>query len=318
MAEIAARFEVELRLATLFEAPTLRALAARLDQRRNDGWQPLIAIRRTGRRPPLFFAPGAGGNPLYLATLARELGEDQPFIALQARGLDGVEPPCATVEEAAALAVDAIRAEQPSGPYLLGGHSYGGWLALAIARRLRDAQAEVGAVVIADAWPGTGLAGPETEVGADAALPLLVQAIEGTFGCRLALPSEALRAADEATQLTALQRALEQAGLLPPGSPLAPLRGQVAVFLAHHRTRFRPPRCDDLPITVLVASEPIPGAAPAEHPARMEALRAAWRRQAPQARCVDVPGHHLDMLAPAHAAQAAAAMRTALPLLRTI
>ena len=63
-------------LATLFQAPTITALANVLRQR---GWQPswrsLVALRSTGTKPPFFCVHAVGGNVLEYNALAQEILE---------------------------------------------------------------------------------------------------------------------------------------------------------------------------------------------------------------------------------------------------
>ena len=94
-ADIEKSFGRSLPLATLFQAPTVARLAAKL---REEGWaapwSSLVLIQRgTRERPPFFCIPGVGGNILGLYDLARHLGPDQPVYGLQARGLDGQAEP---------------------------------------------------------------------------------------------------------------------------------------------------------------------------------------------------------------------------------
>ena len=53
----------------------------------------LVEITRGGNRPPLFCVHGAGGNVLNFRDLSWGLHHDQPFFALQARGVDGTTEP---------------------------------------------------------------------------------------------------------------------------------------------------------------------------------------------------------------------------------
>jgi acyl transferase domain-containing protein/thioesterase domain-containing protein len=143
----------------LFEAPTVRSLAARLreDLGRDEtavdapaaaptaasGFQPLVPIRTTGSRPPLFVAAGKGGNAMNLRHLAARLEAEQPFYGIQHRGFDGQHPPHDSLEEMAAEAVAAMREVQQQGPYRLGGFSAGGLLVLEMAQQLHAAGEEV-------------------------------------------------------------------------------------------------------------------------------------------------------------------------------
>jgi thioesterase domain-containing protein len=95
--------------------------------------------------------------------LARRLGTDQPLYGLQARGLDGREPPHTRVEDMAAHYVREIRAFQPKGPYFLGGSSFGGTVAFEMAQQLRAMGQPVGMLALFDTWgPGYGRLQPGT------------------------------------------------------------------------------------------------------------------------------------------------------------
>jgi thioesterase domain-containing protein len=101
---------------------------------------------------------------LAYAELAHLLGPDQPFYGVQSPGLEGEAPPLDSLEAMAALYVEAVRAVQPRGPYLLGGWSMGGSLAFEMARQLQARGEEVGLVALIDtyanAFPG-GTVSPE-------------------------------------------------------------------------------------------------------------------------------------------------------------
>jgi thioesterase domain-containing protein len=127
-----------------------------------NGWSPLVQIRKGGSRRPFFCVHGAGGNLLNFRDFSERLGAEQPVFGLEARGVDGQLPPATSIEEMADLYLDAIRRQQPSGPYLLGGYSGGGVVALEMARKLTEAGERTNEVVLLDTFhPGTS----EREVG---------------------------------------------------------------------------------------------------------------------------------------------------------
>ncbi|GHG97200.1 non-ribosomal peptide synthetase [Streptomyces lanatus] len=146
--------------ATLFEAPTPAALAARLAvgqpngdaEDAEDAYAPLLALRREGDLPPLFcLHPGLGLGWGYAALLPH-LAPGRPVYALQTPVLSGGQLPH-TLGELAESYVPLIRSARPHGPYLLLGRSFGGPLAHELAVRLRAAGERVALVAVLDAMP---------------------------------------------------------------------------------------------------------------------------------------------------------------------
>ena len=125
-------------LATLFQAPTIKQLASLLlSNEGNDSSLPsLVPIQPNGSKPPFFCIHARGGNVLFYRDLAKRLGPDQPFYGLQMVGLDGKRPFQTRVEDMAAHYLKEIRTIQPTGPYFLGGASFGGTAAYEMAQQL--------------------------------------------------------------------------------------------------------------------------------------------------------------------------------------
>jgi len=81
--------------------------------------------------------------------LARALGSDQPFYALEPYPLDG-RLGLPTLEDMAAAHIKAMRAVQPEGPYLLGGWCNGGLIAYEMARQLLTEGQAIDLLVLMD------------------------------------------------------------------------------------------------------------------------------------------------------------------------
>ena len=75
--------------------------------------------------------------------LGRKMTWSGPVIGIQARGLDGRDPPYETVEAMTDEYLAAVKTRQPQGPYFLCGYSFGGLVAFELARRLRERGDEV-------------------------------------------------------------------------------------------------------------------------------------------------------------------------------
>jgi thioesterase domain-containing protein len=116
------------------------------------GPRSLVEIARGGNRPPLFCVHGAGGNVLNFRDLSWGLHHDQPFFALQARGVDGTTNPHRSIEEMAKAYVEEIRTLRPHGPYLLAGYSGGGIVAFEMAQQLKALGEEVPLLVFFDTY----------------------------------------------------------------------------------------------------------------------------------------------------------------------
>ncbi|MCA1587041.1 MAG: phosphopantetheine-binding protein, partial [Acidobacteria bacterium] len=151
--QVEQQFGTRLPLATLLEAPTLAQMAGLIGQENwTPSWSSLVPIQREGTRTPFFCTHGAGANVLYLRTLARYLGDDQPFYGLQSQGLDGKTAPFERVEDMAAHYLNELRSVQPQGPYMLGGFSFGGVVVFEMAQQLVAQGEEVSLLALIDTF----------------------------------------------------------------------------------------------------------------------------------------------------------------------
>ncbi|MEV7125571.1 non-ribosomal peptide synthetase [Streptomyces sp. NPDC093260] len=129
-----------LEVITVLRAPTVRALARRLDGPRASGapaYDPVVPMQTGGAKTPLFCVHPGVGEVLVFVNLAQYFVGDRPFYALRARGFEDGEKPFATFEQMVDSYVEAIRARQPHGPYAVAGYSFGGAVAFEIAKELR-------------------------------------------------------------------------------------------------------------------------------------------------------------------------------------
>ena len=147
-----------LELGELFRAPTVAALAASVVR----GARPrslVIPLQPEGTEPPLFCLLGIW---IY-RDLAEALGHDQPTYGVyvpEEQSLvlaDGEEAQeVLSIDRLAAAYCDAIREAQPNGPYRLAGLSFGGVVAMEVARRLARDGAVVEHVILLDSVLPTG------------------------------------------------------------------------------------------------------------------------------------------------------------------
>ncbi|MDE9462049.1 amino acid adenylation domain-containing protein [Xenorhabdus bovienii] len=144
-------YGINVPLSAFVSAPTIAQLAMLI---RDGGGQfkfePLVPLRETGHRRPLFLVHPMGGNILSYLRMLSHLPSDQPLYALQASGVDVGSSPIATIEEQASFYIDAIKRIQPNGSYVIGGWSYGGFVAFEMANQLIQLGEVVDDILILD------------------------------------------------------------------------------------------------------------------------------------------------------------------------
>jgi enterobactin synthetase component F len=170
VAHFHARFEMELPLGSLFEAPTIADLAALVERLSGEEIDPLSVMlplrtvaKTTGR--PLFCIHPMAGVSLGFSGLLRHLDSMMPVYALQSRGLHGGASLPASIEEIAADYLEQIRRIQPEGPYRLIGRSLGGLIGHSIAglMQAQKLQVELLAMIDSSLFTSGEFARPRTE-----------------------------------------------------------------------------------------------------------------------------------------------------------
>ena len=160
IAAIDEHFGVSVTAAVLLESPTVAELARRLVRRREHDASAVVALRAEGTGTPLFCVAGGGSPATSLRALADTLGP-RPVYGIQARGLEERARPDRSVEACARRYVREVRSIQPTGPYLLAGHSFGGLVAFEMACLLEADGDEVAQLTIIDTIaPGAAMSVP--------------------------------------------------------------------------------------------------------------------------------------------------------------
>uniref|UniRef100_UPI000670B5C3 non-ribosomal peptide synthetase n=1 Tax=Kitasatospora sp. MY 5-36 TaxID=1678027 RepID=UPI000670B5C3 len=171
----------EIGIRDVFDAPTVAALAGRLDDAGDgDGaLATLLPLRRSSgpaARPLFCVHPAAGVSWVY-SGLLRHLDGGRALYGLQARGLLAPEAVPAGLDAMVDDYLALIRSVQPQGPYALLGWSFGGVVAHELAVRLQEEGEEVEALTLMDSFPSGGGGGstePARELtGAEAVRALL-------------------------------------------------------------------------------------------------------------------------------------------------
>jgi enterobactin synthetase component F len=160
-AEIAAHFpawfQMELPLGSLFETPTIAALAALIERAGIEHIDPLsvvLPLRKAGQsaQRPLFCIHPVIGVSMGFAGLLRHLDPMIPVYGLQSRGLRSGASLPGSIEEIAADYLAQIRDIQPEGPYRLIGRSLGGLIGHSIAGQMHSQGEHVELLAMIDSF----------------------------------------------------------------------------------------------------------------------------------------------------------------------
>jgi surfactin synthase thioesterase subunit len=151
-----------LRVAAIFQHPTIRELADSLGEAGHTGVLCPLSTPRPGTpvRATVVAVPFGGGNAAAYGELARALPPEYPLYAVDPPGHDFGDPDAAleSFDVLAARCVTEIR-EAVDGPVLVYGHCLGAALAFDIASRLAAQGGDVVGVVFGGAFPAPRLPG---------------------------------------------------------------------------------------------------------------------------------------------------------------
>ena len=163
VARLAESTGVTVPLQWLFTDPTPRALARRVESRRDgpgerdfaeqdlaEALAVVLPLRTGGADAPLFCIHPAIGLAWGFSGLVRYLDPDRPVCGLQSPALTDPAVRFDTLDQLATRYVREIRSVQPHGPYHLLGYSLGGTIAHAIAVRLRHEGESVATLAMMD------------------------------------------------------------------------------------------------------------------------------------------------------------------------
>ena len=146
-------------VATLYESPTPRAVAAALIRwvGHERQYEYLLPIQTQGTRPPMFGVHVLGQNAVFYRPLSEQLGPDQPVWGLGLAGNFADTTAPTDVSEITRLYADELERCAPTGPVALAAVSIGSVVAVELARLLLSRGRDVVLLALFDA------AGPDAD-----------------------------------------------------------------------------------------------------------------------------------------------------------
>jgi len=121
------------------------------NKRTFDEFSCLVKLKAAGTKQPLFLVHPVTCTIFCYMDLARYLVNEHPFIAIQDPLLEDKPTILANIEDMARYYIQAIKAVQNDGHYLIGGYSFGSNVAFEMARQLEQ-QGEIVSLFIIDGW----------------------------------------------------------------------------------------------------------------------------------------------------------------------
>lgn len=269
-------------MADIFSGPTVRALAACLEETRDQGARHLVPLAPGAAKPLVVFVHGMGGSALPFLEVARALGPMVSSWGLQSEdwSADGVANPDLAPDsiEAMALAyaaeVDGMRGMSP---VALVGWSMGGCIAFEMARHWLSRSVDVAALILLDTWVPPQLLNPGDR---DRALEIV-----------------------HTVEVLGREHAAAQAPVL--GDRVLERHHAARARHAHAFSAYRPSWLD-LDLDYVRAREPFSEAHIVFPPAMEVPDDRGWGAWARGVRVHAVPGHHDSLLDSPHAAGLAA------------
>jgi amino acid adenylation domain-containing protein len=199
-------------LAAFLAEPTIEGMALALNSHERS-FTPLVRLSNRIDVGPLFCFPGSGGMVQAFAPLAQRM-ENRSLVGVQRPGLDGGSKPYRTIEAMASAALGAILEAQPVGPYYIGGHSLGAWLAYELCLRLAEAGHRVGRLIVLD-MPAPPRVPHGRSAESRSLLTRLLEIVESIYGVDTFASSHGIPADNDAERIDLLLDSLISCGAIP-------------------------------------------------------------------------------------------------------
>ncbi|KAI4147623.1 MAG: hypothetical protein LQ341_001750 [Variospora aurantia] len=126
-------------MATILTNTTVRSLASAIGRTQSSRYEheysPVVTLQHKGAKTPLWLIhPGIGEILVFLGLV--QYFPDRPIYGLRARGFNPGESPFDGLTDILTTYFNALKDQQPHGPYAIAGYSYGSMLAFELSKML--------------------------------------------------------------------------------------------------------------------------------------------------------------------------------------
>ncbi|WP_428253041.1 alpha/beta fold hydrolase, partial [Gynuella sp.] len=246
-------------------------------------YYPLVTLKegQVGA-PTVLCIPGAGDNVISFSALANDLPSHWNIIGLQPRGMNNLTAlaPHTTIESAAEYYASFLDHEWPSGQVFLMGHSFGGWIAFELEKKLRQLGRRIQSLTLVDSqFPAKSI----PDFTSVEVFKTLIRIYEYE-GKSLNLNIDDLHELHFDGRLNALHGKLKETNILPAKSQVTDLLSVYRTFAANIRTDYCPSTEASSPVNIIISQDTHIN----------EALQ--WTALAPKTTIIRSSGNHISML----------------------
>jgi malonyl CoA-acyl carrier protein transacylase/thioesterase domain-containing protein/acyl carrier protein len=152
LSQIEKKFKVKIDFELFHQLRTINEISKKIAALCVQGSSSLMKIRNSGIHSPLFCLHPVDGTIFCYTELGKALKYDCPIYGLQDPSIENDVLLYNSLEDMAAYYIKIIQSTQKQGPYTLCGFSFGGFLAVEIARQLKMKGEKVNPLILLDAW----------------------------------------------------------------------------------------------------------------------------------------------------------------------
>ena len=145
------QFGSNLRLASIYQQPTIRQLAAILETSTTEEVSPIVLLKQ-GEGTPLFIFPPWSSYPTIFNEFVDHYEGNKPLYGILYTE-DTEDFPFKTVQDYARYIIDAIKSIQPAGPYALLGYSLGARTILEVGIQMQQANDKIELLAVISHYP---------------------------------------------------------------------------------------------------------------------------------------------------------------------